>query len=83
MDLGEGRTQSFLVDYDVDQLGSYQDVDVLSPICKIAEYGAQVKAVAYQLLEFSGKQKIGSVCIRGETLLFKADRIAADLQVSG
>lgn len=73
VDLGEGRTQLFLVDVDVDQMGPYRDFDILSPICKVAEHEAKLKALAYTLLEFSGKQKLGSLSIRHETLVYKAD----------
>lgn len=73
IDVADGRTQVFLVDYDADQLGPYQDFDVLSPICRIADQEARVKVVAYSLLEFSGKQKLGHVAVHGGMLVFKAD----------
>jgi len=73
VDVAEGRTQVFLVDFDVDQLGSYQDFDILSPICRIADQEARVKKIAYALLEFSGKQKLGHVAVSQGMLVYKAD----------
>ncbi len=73
VDVAEGRTQVFLVDYDADQLGPYEDFDVISPVCRIADQESRVRAVAYSLLEFAGKQKLGHVAILQGMLVYKAD----------
>lgn len=71
--VAEDRTQVFMVDYDADQLGPYQDFDILSPVCRIADREARVKEIALSLLEFTGKQKLGHVAVLGGMLVFKAD----------
>ncbi len=73
LDVGEGRTQLFFVDYDADELGPYQDFDVISPICRVTGQESKVKAIAYTLLEFAGKRKLGHVAVLNELLVYKAD----------
>jgi len=73
LDLGSGRTQVFLVDTNVDQFGPYQDHDILSPICRVADQDARIRSVAYTLLEFTGKQKVGHVAVLNGILVYKAD----------
>lgn len=73
LEVGEGRTQVFLVDTNVDQFGPYQDHDILSPICRVADQAARIKSVAFTLLEFSGKQKVGHVAVINGFLVYKAD----------
>jgi hypothetical protein len=73
IDVGSGRTQLFLVDTNIDQFGPYQDHDILSPICRVADQETRIKAVAFTLLEFSGKQKFGHVAVINGTLVYKAD----------
>lgn len=73
VDVGEGRTQVFLVDTNVDQFGPYQDHDILSPICRVADQESRIKSVAFTLLEFTGKQKVGHVAVINGILVYKAD----------
>lgn len=73
LDVGSGRTQAFLVDTNVDQFGPYQDHDILSPICRVADQESRIKTVAYSLLEFTGKQKVGHVAVINGILVYKAD----------
>ena len=73
MDVGSGRTQVFLVDTTVDHFGPYQDHDILSPVCRVADQAERIKAAAFALLEFSGKQKVGNVAVINGTLVYKAD----------
>jgi hypothetical protein len=73
IDVADGRTQVFMVDFDADELGPYQDFDILSPVCRIADQEARVKQIAYPLLEFSGKQKFGHVAVFQGMLVYKAD----------
>jgi hypothetical protein len=73
IDVGSGRTQAFLVDTHVDQFGPYRDHDILSPICRVADQEARIRDVAYTLLEFTGKQKVGHVAVINGMLVYKAD----------
>lgn len=73
LEVAEGRTQAFLVDFEADELGPYQDFDILSPVCRIADQEMRVKEAAFTLLEFSGKQKLGNVAVLQGMLIFKAD----------
>ena len=73
LDVGSGRTQAFLVDTNVDHFGPYQDHDILSPVCRVADQAKRIKAVAFALLEFSGKQKVGHVAVLNGMLVCKAD----------
>jgi hypothetical protein len=73
VDVGDGRTQVFLVDTTIDQFGPYQDHDILSPICRVADQETRIKSVAFSLLEFTGKQKVGHVAVINGILVYKAD----------
>ena len=73
MDVGSGRTQVFLVDTNVDHFGPYQDHDILSPVCRVADQAERIRAIAFTLLEFSGKQKVGHVAVVNGILVCKAD----------
>jgi hypothetical protein len=50
LDVGSGRTQAFLVDTNVDHFGPYQDHDILSPVCRVADQSERIKAVAFALM---------------------------------
>jgi hypothetical protein len=73
LDVGDGRTQVFLVDTNIDHFGNYQDHDILSPICRVVDQEARIKDVALSLLEFTGKQKVGHVAVINGILVYKAD----------
>lgn len=73
LEVGEGRTQVFLIDTSIDQFGPYQDHDILSPICRVADQEPRIKSLAFTLLEFTGKQKLGHVAVINGMLVYKAD----------
>lgn len=73
LEVGEGRTQVFLIDTNIDQFGPYQDHDILSPICRVADQETRIKSAAFSLLEFTGKQKVGHVAVINGILAYKAD----------
>jgi len=73
LDTGEDRTQVFLVDTNIDQIGSYEDHDILSPICRVADLEERIKAVSVTLLELTGNQKVGHVAVVNGFLVYKAD----------
>ena len=54
-------------------VGPYQDHDILSPICRVADQSERIKAIAFALLELSGKQKVGHVAVINGILVCKAD----------
>lgn len=68
-----GRTQVFYIDPTIDVVGEHEDHDILSPIVDLNNHGESVRRKAFELLRFSGTQRLGHVCIIGTMLLYKAD----------
>lgn len=73
IEFANGRSQMFYVDPTVDIVGDHEDHDILSPIVDLESYEAGVRKKAFDLLRFSGRQRLGQVCVIGTTLVFKAD----------
>ena len=73
LEFPNGRSQVFYIDPTADVVGDHKDHDILSPIVDLGNHEQGVRRKAFELLKFSGTQRLGHVCVIGSTLVFKAD----------
>ena len=68
-----GRSQLFYIDPTTDVVGDHEDHDILSPIVDLENHEQGVRKKAFELLRFTGTQRLGHVCVIGSVLVYKAD----------
>jgi hypothetical protein len=73
VEFANGRSQVFYIDPTIDVVGDHEDHDIISPIVDLEHDERGVRNKSYELLRFSGTQRLGHVCVIGSMLVYKAD----------